>query len=1015
MIAALHMDSLAKEDNIRDLKESLQSLPRDLDKTYDNALERIKQQDARKLARADQILTLTMCAKRPLKLEEMRQILSIRQGDTFLDPEAFPKIDSLISTCCGLVVVEDGSQIVRLVHYTTEEYFKRKHQRYRNPVAHAYFAVILITYLSFRTFESFSRETVIGGAMDETATRGAKVPISWTEEQIAIDNYMKTLLDRNILLKYAAVYWGHHTRDTNTVIRDHPDPGLAITDPHNGKADNQRNLKQLVKDFMQKERNIACANGVFYHVEKELQRGSSPYGYQGPTNARSLHITASFGLQQFVQYYLDQGSGIDARDFVGMTALHKAAKYGHEDVVRLLLDRGAAIGIRDQYGYSALVWAVRGNEVSVSRLLLKNGSDPGLETERDSSAVTIAARFGHEEILELLLEHGLDDASKNQLILDTFNDAAFIGRHGIVRLLLRSGKKWDFSEEDLARAMNKAASQGHVTTMKILLDAGVNVNSPLLLGRESLHEAAKRGHSEATRLLLTAGANPDVMGEGGELPLHAAARNCHVGTVAALLEHGADVNAPNSKGETAMFVIAGPKHGFLSRVRILPDNSVPVMQILLEHGANTAATERHANRTILEYAIFRGHKGLVQLLLQYESLATTQRTLMLYLTNLYDAIGETCQAYEAVNRLRGDEVVNRLLGAKEVRSLGVVSNLLLIPLPAEGGYEAVVLHFLRAGADIEAENLQGNTALQMSAWSGHIAVVKLLLQQGADIDSRGSADATPLIMAAEKGNTDIVKLLLEHGADLNAASENPNVGRTALAQALYGSHTATAKVLLERGADANAKYNQHSSSTLLHIVAGRSWEGSQAPNIDLLLDNGADLEAKDNDGQTPLVVGIQFLRFENVRHLLKRGANPEAKDKHGQTPLIVAVRKRIPETVTLLLEKGADPDSTDIHGRTALMLAAALENAPARESAPVLLNRLLEKGADLEARDNDGQTAMVIAAWSGRVENVEFLLERGADPQALALDDLDVEADWTPEFNVERALELVLERQPDSE
>lgn len=83
LLAALHMDSLAKEDNIRDLKESLQRLPEDLDKTYDDALERIKSQDSRKLARADQVLTLISCAKRPLKLEEMLEALSIRRGDTF--------------------------------------------------------------------------------------------------------------------------------------------------------------------------------------------------------------------------------------------------------------------------------------------------------------------------------------------------------------------------------------------------------------------------------------------------------------------------------------------------------------------------------------------------------------------------------------------------------------------------------------------------------------------------------------------------------------------------------------------------------------------------------------------------------------------------------------------------------------------------------------------------------------------------------------------------------------------
>ena len=915
------MDSLAQEDNIRDLKESLKSLPKDLDKTYDDAFERIKQQDSRKLDRADQILRLISCAKRPLKLEEIRQALSIRRGDTFLDPEAFPKTDSLISTCCGLVIVEDSSQIVRFVHYTTEEYFKRKLQRYCSPEAHGRFAGILITYLSFTKFESFPIEDWIEEVVDEAGD----VEFQWT--RISRDVVIENFLEHNILLQYAAENWGHHTRDAFMITGDHPESCLATTNSHSGLTDNPWNLKKLVQDFLQKEHNAACANEVFHHTETLLPRLSLDNEFRAPTNVIGLHMAASFGLQYFVEYYLDQGAEVDARDSVGMTALHKAAMYGRVDVVRLLLEFGAAVGIRDQLGYNALVWAVRANEVSVSRLLLQNGSDPEFKTYPNySSPIAIAARQGHEEILELLTEYGADDAGKHKLIVDAFLDAALNGRNGIVRLLVRNDKSWELSEQDLARAMTKAASRGHVTTMSILLKAGVNVKSPSSLSRESLQEAAKGGHSEATQLLLTAGANPNIQTLDGNLPLHEAARNGHVGIVALLLEHGADVNALNSKGETAIFFIVGPKNEFLADLWTLPATSVPVMQLLLEKGANTAATPRHSSRTSLEYAIFRGHKGLVQLLLQCESLAATQKNLMLYLTDLYDQIRE---------KSGNDEAVNRLLGRKEAQNLGSAPNLLLIPIPAERGYERVVLTFLQAGADIEATNLQGNTALQMSARAGHIAIVRLLLQQGADINSRGSTDATPLIMAAEEEKTDVVSLLLDQGANIDATSGH-----------------------------------------LLHVVIRYSEWKSAIPIIDLLLEKGADLEAQDHGGQTPLVVAIRSLNFEIVRFLLERGADLEAKDRQGQTPLMVAVQE-FPRV------------------------------------AVGLLKFLLENGANLEAKDNNGHTPLVIAVRDGRVGNAEFLLERGADPQALPLD-VTVEDEWVSEYHFERAVKVVLEAQSKS-
>lgn len=981
------MDSLAKEDNIRELKESLQSLPKDLDKTYDNALERIRQQEPRKLARADQVLRLISCARRPLKLEEMRQILSIRMGDTYVDPEAVPKSESVISTCCGLVVVESDSQIVRLVHYTTGEYFQRKLQSYRSPEAHGYIAGVLITYLSFTTFTTFSLMNLLQDATDEAAARDPDFALSWSEERTVVENYIEGFLERNALLQYAAVNWGHHVREAFTNIRD----ACSLThDSDNNEVNSVRILVRLTQDFLGKENNMDCANEVFHHVEKQFDSIGLGNEFLAPMDLTSLHVTASFGILYLVGYYLDQGVEIDAKDSEGMTALHKAAKYGHENVVRLLLTSGAAIGIRDQWEQNALVWAVGANEVSVSRVLLQNAIDPGFQDSR-KSPMCIAASRGYEEIVELLAESHTDIVRKKDLLRKTLLDAALCGRDGIVRLLVRGGKNWNISKQCLARAMTQAASRGHVTTMEILLDAGVDVKSPLSYGRESLREVATCGHSEATQLLLAAGADPNLKPEGDDFPLHAAARNGHVATVNLLLDEGADVDALSSKGETALVVIAGPKYGFLARAESLPENSVFVMRQLLEKGANVNAVEPRSNRTPLEYAIMRGHEGLVQLLLQYVSFDASRKDTMLYLTRLYHAI-----------RFSNTEgIVDRLLCEKGAQGLRSVSKLLLMSIPAERGHERAVVTFLESGAAIEAEDhLMGHTALQVSAMSGKIAIVRRLLQEGANINSRGSADSTPLMMAAQHGRTDVVEFLLNEGAGIDAIPVNEDSSRTALAQALDRKHTATARVLLERGAYANALYNQSSGERLIHTVAKQSGWG-QIPNLALLLEKGADLEAKTIDGQTPLVLGIQAENAETVKHLLEQGADLESRDTNGQTPLIVAVQRHGLETLTLLLDSGALLEARDRHGQTALMVAA-------RKSGPSTLQLLLERGADLEARDADDHTPLVVAVRSGIVNNVEFLLERGGNPVSLP-PGVTVADDEVNKWDFDRGVKLVLD------
>ena len=984
------MNSLAKEDNIRELKESLQSLPKDLDKTYDNALERIRQQEPRKLARADQVLRLVSCARRPLKLEEMQQMLSIRLGDTCIDPEAVPKSESVISTCCGLVVVEDDSQIVRLVHYTCGEYFQRNMQSYRSPEAHGYIAGVLITYLNFTTFTSFSLMKELQDATDEAAARDPNFTLSWSEERTVVENYIDGFLEGYALLQYAAVNWGHHVREAFTGIRSHPD---ACTTSHNSdknEVDKVWTLARLTQDLLGKESNMDCTNEVFHHVEKQFDSIGLGYEFLAPMYLTSLHVTASFGILYLVKYYLDQGVDIDAKDSEGMTALHKAAKYGHEDVVRLLLTSGAAIGIRDQWEQNALVWAVGANEVSVSRVLLQNAIDPGFQTSR-KSPISIAASRGYEEIVELLAESNTDIVRKKDLLRKTLLDAALCGRDGIVRLLVRGGRNWNVSKQCMGRAMTQAASHGHVTTMEILLDAGVDVKSPLSYGKESLREAATYGHSEATKLLLTAGADPNLKPEGDDFPLHAAARNGHVATVTLLLDKGANVDALTSKGETALVIIAGPKYGFLARTEGLPENSVLVMRQLLEKGANINAVEPRSNRTPLEHAIIRGHEGLVQLLLQYGGFDASRKDTMLYLTRLYHAIRSS----------NTEGTIDGLLCEKGAQGLTSISKLLLMSIPAERGYERAVAKFLESGAAIEAEDhLMGHTALQVSAMSGNIAIVRRLLQEGAKINSRGSTDSSPLMMAAQHGRTDVVELLLNEGAGKDATSVHEDSRQDALALALDGKHTATARVLLERGAHANAISDQTSGERLIHTVAKNSGWG-YIPNLTLLLEKGADLEAKTTDGQTPLVLGIQADNTETVEYLLEQGADLDTRDNNGQTPLIAAVQRHRFEILSLLLDRGALLDARDRHGHTALMVAA-------RKSVPSTLRLLLDRGADLEARDGNDYTALVIAVRGGVVPNVEFLLERGASPVALPMG-VRVKDDEVNKWDFERGVRLVLD------
>jgi len=151
---------------------------------------------------------------------------------------------------------------------------------------------------------------------------------------------------------------------------------------------------------------------------------------------------------------------------------------------------------------------------------------------------------------------------------------------------------------------------------------------------------------------------------------------------------------------------------------------------------------------------------------------------------------------------------------------------------------------LEKGADINAQNNNGNTPLHVAVWSSDPAmVVTRLIEKGADINAQDNNGLTPQYQAAMLRNLKMVMLLLEKGADKEAQN---NDGNTPLHVATHSGNEAMATLLLHNGADIEAQNND--GNTPLH-VATHSGNETMAT---LLLQKGADIEAQDNKGYRPL-------------------------------------------------------------------------------------------------------------------------------------------------------------------
>jgi len=249
--------------------------------------------------------------------------------------------------------------------------------------------------------------------------------------------------------------------------------------------------------------------------------------------------------------------------------------------------------------------------------------------------------------------------------------------------------------------------------------------------------------------------------------------------------------------------------------------------------------------------------------------------------------------------------------------------------------------------------------------------------------------STPLIEAARNADTEAVRRVLQGKVDVNAAEPD---GTTALHWASYRDDLTSAQLLLRAGANANAANDLGATPIWTASVNG------SAAMVRLLLEAGANPNAALLLGETAVMAAARSGNADVVGQLLKRGANANARAARGQTALMWAVAQRHPEAVAVLLAHGADvharSDSwTQVmavspHGHSEYNRAIPFgSNTPlmfaARAGDLASAKLLVAAGANVNDTDAWGISVMALAAHSGFKDLVEFLLDKGAEVNAI--------------------------------
>ena len=189
------------------------------------------------------------------------------------------------------------------------------------------------------------------------------------------------------------------------------------------------------------------------------------------------------------------------------------------------------------------------------------------------------------------------------------------------------------------------------------------------------------------------------------------------------------------------------------------------------------------------------------------------------------------------------------------------------------------------------DNLSVNARFLVAARSGDAAGLERGLAQGANVNARNRLGETALVILLKNNKVDLAQKLLNAGADVNQAAVN---GITPLMTAAFNGQTAMARSLLDRGADV-AAVDRLAKNAMTYAAGAGNTE-----IVVLLLGKGVDPNAVYQNDLTALMWAAGFGKSDTVKALLAAGANPRLKDNRGKTAADMARDEHFDGTAAVL-------------------------------------------------------------------------------------------------------------------
>jgi uncharacterized protein len=439
-------------------------------------------------------------------------------------------------------------------------------------------------------------------------------------------------------------------------------------------------------------------------------------------------------------------------------------------------------------------------------------------------------------------------------------------------------------------SLSEAIQAGDRQAIQKLLKDPAAVKATEADGTTPLHWAVRADDMETSKALLNAGANASAANRYGVTPLSLAAVNGNAALIEALLAAGASANTVVSKGQTVLMTAARTGNPAAARV-------------LIEHGADVNAHESQLGETALMWAASENQAEVVTLLASR---------------------GADINARSSTIQFPKDR-----FGLEGVLTILPHGNWTPLMYAARDGGVDAARALAKAGAEVNATDPDGTTALILAIMNAHYDTANAILEAGADPNITDKAGMAALYAAVDMSSlgevygmpprkvndtlkpTDVMSRLIAKGAVVDALLKSPTLqrnhtpgegqlgaGTTPLMRAARNGDFAAMQILLAAGADPTLKQPRGTTALMMASGLGRGLgvfakdygtEADLRQAVELLVERNVDVNASTDDGITAIHLAAQGGLDSIVRVLAKAGARLDVKDKRGRTPVDMAM------------------------------------------------------------------------------------------------------------------------------